>query len=33
MVDYWNTASDSNADFRYVEEAVSLSDTSGNAGP
>ena len=32
MVDYyWNTASDSNADFRYVEEAVSLSDTSGNA--
>ncbi|MEC7279164.1 MAG: hypothetical protein VXV98_03885, partial [Candidatus Thermoplasmatota archaeon] len=32
MVDYyWNSASDSNADFRYVEEAVSLSDNSGNA--
>ena len=32
MVDYyWNSASDSNADFRYVEEAVSLSDTTGNA--
>lgn len=28
---YWSTSSDNNADFRFVEEAVTLTDTSGNA--
>ena len=31
MVDYyWTSSSDNNADFRYVEEGISVSDTSGN---
>ncbi len=28
---YWTSSSDNNADFRFVEEAVTLTDTSGNA--
>ena len=32
LVDYyWTSSSDNNADFRYVEQGVSLTDTSGNS--
>jgi len=28
---YWTSSSNNNADFRYVEESISLSDNSGNS--